>query len=67
MAKQTVVTAPEYTDLQGAATILSCDERTIRRLIADGKLKAYKLGTKAVRIRLTDLGAVLRPFGGGVA
>ncbi|MFF0501626.1 helix-turn-helix domain-containing protein [Nocardia aobensis] len=62
-----VVSAPQYTDLRGAATILSCDQRTIRRLIAAGKLKAYKLGTKAVRIRLTDLEAVLRPFGGGTA
>lgn len=62
--KQVDVEQQRFTDLNGAAAILRCNEKTVRRLIAAGELRAYKLGRKAVRIRLTDLEAALRPMGG---
>ena len=43
-------------DAQGAATVLGLGLRTVRRLIAGGKLAAYRSG-RCVRIRLADLRA----------
>lgn len=36
-------------------------ERFIRKLIADGDLRAVKVGARVVRIRRTDLEELLRP------
>jgi excisionase family DNA binding protein len=38
-------------------------ERTVRRRIADGTLPAYRVGPRAIRIDVDDLGALLRPIG----
>jgi len=43
-------------DAKKAATLLGIGLRTIRRLIASGKLASYRVG-RCVRIRLTDLQA----------
>jgi excisionase family DNA binding protein len=39
--------------------------RTIRRYIASGDLKAFRLGPRAIRIDSDDLAALLRPVGNG--
>jgi excisionase family DNA binding protein len=44
----------QYVDLTGAAQQLHLSQRTIRRLIADGTLPAYRLGGR-LRIRVDDL------------
>ena len=44
-----------------AADELAVTERFIRKLIADGQLRAVKVGTRVVRIRRTDLEDLLRP------
>jgi excisionase family DNA binding protein len=44
-----------------AADELAVTERFIRKLIADGNLRAVKVGTRVVRIRRTDLEDLLRP------
>lgn len=55
--------APAFTNQTGAATYLGCTGRTIRNMIADGRLPGYKLGdSRAVRIRIADLEAMLRPI-----
>lgn len=40
---------------RGAADLLQASERTVARLIADGRLPAVRLSDGAVRVRLTDL------------
>ncbi len=46
-----------------AAEEVGTSSRTIRRLISDGQLRAYRLGrTKVVRIDRDDLLKVLRPI-----
>jgi excisionase family DNA binding protein len=42
-----------------AAAYLGVNERTIRNMLTDGRLKAYKLGPRIVRIRLSDIDAAL--------
>lgn len=44
-----------------AADELAVTERFIRKLIADGDLRAVKVGTRVVRIRRSDLEDLLRP------
>ena len=44
-----------------AADELAVTERFIRKLIADGQLRAVKVGTRVVRIRRSDLDDLLRP------
>ena len=45
-----------------AADRLGLDDRTIRRYIADGKLRGYRVGTKLVRVDLTDVEALITPL-----
>jgi excisionase family DNA binding protein len=42
-----------------AANYLGVNERTVRRLITSGKLPAFRVGTKLVRVRHRDLEALL--------
>jgi excisionase family DNA binding protein len=39
----------------------------MRKLIADGKLPAYRLGRRVLKVRLADLDAVLTPIPNGAA
>lgn len=56
--------ADELLKLHEAATILRCDESTLRRWIADGTLPAYKLPGGHFRIARADLVLVLGPANG---
>lgn len=53
------------TSLQGAATYADLSARTVRRYIADGRLPAYRIGPKLVRIDLDDLDKIVRPIATG--
>lgn len=50
----------EWLTYATAAEHVGCNERTIRRLILDGTLPAFKLGKRAVRIRRSDLDKAFR-------
>jgi excisionase family DNA binding protein len=49
-----------------AAEYLGVTTRTIRQMIADGRLTAYRSGTRLVRLDLNELDAAMQPFGGAV-
>jgi excisionase family DNA binding protein len=53
-----------YAKLKEAATYLQVTERTIRAMIADGRLTGYRSGTRLVRVDLNELDAAMQPFGG---
>lgn len=59
--------APRWIDQRQAADYLGITDRTLRRMIAAGKLPAYRLGPRLLRIDVADLDALLRPVpvGGG--
>ena len=44
-----------------AADELAVTERFIRKLIAEGRLPAFRVGSRVVRIRRADLDGLLRP------
>ena len=50
-----------YLTVAQAADELAVTDRFIRKLIADGQLRAVKVGDRVLRIRRTDLEDFLRP------
>lgn len=46
-----------YAKIGEAAEYLHCTERTIRAMIADGRLRGYRSGTRMVRVDLNDVDA----------
>ena len=66
MTRQTPATptARRLRSLQFVADYLDVDERSVRRYIARGQLKAYRLGTgpkSTVRLDLADVEAFVTP------
>jgi excisionase family DNA binding protein len=47
-----------------AADILGVTDRTIRNMIADQRLRAYRLGPRVIRLRLDEVEAALQPVVG---
>jgi excisionase family DNA binding protein len=45
-----------------AADYHRCSEKTIRRAIADGRLRAYRVGSRMIRIDPRDLDRLARPI-----
>jgi excisionase family DNA binding protein len=50
-----------YVTQAEAAEYLGLTDRTIRAMIADGRLKAYKLGPRVLRLRLDEIDSAMRP------
>jgi excisionase family DNA binding protein len=54
--------SPYVTQVE-AAEYLGVTDRTIRNMVADGWLRAYKLGDRVIRLRLDEIEAAMRPIG----
>ena len=54
-------TRSQFLTVARAADELAVTERFIRKLIAEGQLRAVKVGSRLVRIRRSDLEDLLRP------
>lgn len=54
--------AGPHVSIERAAEILGVVPRTVRRLIAAGELPAYRIGKRIIRIRESDVAALLRPI-----
>ena len=57
-------TRRRYAKLGEAAEYLGVTDRTIRQMIADGRLTGYRSGTRLVRVDLDEVDAAMQPFGG---
>ena len=55
-----------YVGIPEAATYLDVATKTIRRYITEGKLPAYRLGNRVIKVKIADLDSVLTPIGGAV-
>ncbi|WP_350002558.1 helix-turn-helix domain-containing protein [Pseudarthrobacter sp. WHRI 8279] len=58
---------PEFLTLAQAAEIVGTSERTVRRLIESGSLPAFRIGPRAVRVRIEDVRAQAKPIPAGGA
>jgi excisionase family DNA binding protein len=62
MRKQTTTTNPRLGTIRQAAELMCLSDKTIRRLIADGTVKGYRVGRRAVRVGLDQLATSMRPI-----
>lgn len=53
-----------YATINQTAEYLGVTDRTVRQMIADGRLTAYRNGPRIVRLDLAEVDAAMRPFGG---
>lgn len=60
----TSVRARRWASIQEVAEYLGVNERTIRQMIADGRLTGYRNGKKMIRLDLNEVDSSMRPFGG---
>lgn len=60
---------PRYASLDKAAAYVDTSPRTIRRAIAEGRLKGYRFGPRLLRVDLNEIDDVLRaiPTANGAA
>ena len=56
-----------YVSITGAADYLGVTTRTIRQMVADGRLTAYSNGRRIVRLDRNEIDAAMRPHGGTAA
>ncbi|WP_198967981.1 excisionase family DNA-binding protein [Mycobacterium shottsii] len=55
---------PRYVSILQAAEYLGVTTRCIRAMIADGRLVGYRSGRRLVRLRVDEIDAAMKPFGG---
>lgn len=55
-------TSDRLISIAEAAEYLGVNERTVRNMLTDGRLKAHTLGPRIVRIRLSDINKALTPY-----
>jgi excisionase family DNA binding protein len=55
-----------YATISEAADYLRVNERTVRSMIASGRITGYRNGPRLVRVDLDDLDAAMQAFGGAV-
>lgn len=53
-----------YRKISEVAEYLGVTDRTIRQMIADGRLTGYRSGNRLVRVDLNEVDAAMKPFGG---
>ena len=53
-----------YVTILQAAEYLGVTDRTVRQIIADGRLRGYRSGRRVVRLRVDEIDAAMQPFGG---
>lgn len=51
---------PEMATVAETAERLKCSTKTVRRYIADGRLTAYRVGPKMLRVDLADVEKLMR-------
>lgn len=59
-------TRRRYVSVPDAAEYLGVHTRTIRQMIADGRLTGYRSGSRLVRVDLNEIDDAMKPFGGAV-
>lgn len=55
--------ARQYGSIKTAAQLTEVSEKTIRRWIADGLIRAERVGPRLIRVDLESLGDLGRPLG----
>jgi excisionase family DNA binding protein len=62
MSSKTAVSPPNMS-VADVAEYLGVTTRTVQMMLADGRLRAYRLGPRIVRLRRDEVDAALQPYG----
>ena len=65
MRKENLDTEVEFLTIKDAAQMLNVHENTIRTAISSGSIKAYRLGSRTIRIKREQLLESLTPYRAG--
>lgn len=57
---------PTLSSLEVAAKMCDVHPRTIRRWISQGRIRAYRVGPRLIKVDLAELNRVVQPVGGAV-
>lgn len=60
----TITPRRRYIKIAEAAEYLQVTDRTVRQMLADGRLRGYRSGQRLVRLDLNEIDAAMKPFGG---
>lgn len=64
MTKSATINPRRWASIQESAEHLGVTDRTIRQMIADGRLRGYRSGGRLIRLDLNEVDAAMQPFGG---
>lgn len=53
-----------YVTILQAAEYLGVTDRTVRQMISDGRLRGYRAGNRLIRLKVDEIDAAMKPFGG---
>lgn len=56
-----------FDSIAGAAEYAGVCPKTVRRWIASGRLDAYRVGPRLIKVDLDSVDALFQPLGGGAA
>ncbi|OBI53598.1 excisionase family DNA-binding protein [Mycobacterium sp. E787] len=59
--------ARRWASITDTAEYLGITRRTVRLMVAQGRIRAYRNGPRLVRIDLNEVDAAMTPYGGGAA
>jgi excisionase family DNA binding protein len=62
VTREQILTERKAVDIRNAAAYLGVSHKTIRRLIAAGKLPAYRVGGGPIRVLIPDVEALKEPI-----
>jgi excisionase family DNA binding protein len=62
ITREEVLTSRQAVTLSTAAGYLGVSHKTLRRLISDGKLPAYRVGGGPIRVLISDVEALKEPI-----
>jgi excisionase family DNA binding protein len=66
MTAHSTTELPARPTIQQAAEYANVDPKTIRRWISQGRLKAFRYGSRVIRIDRDSLQKLARPIGGAL-
>jgi excisionase family DNA binding protein len=65
VTREQILTERKAVDISNAAAYLSVSHKTIRRLIASGRLPAFRVAGRAIRVYADDVEALKEPVAVG--
>jgi excisionase family DNA binding protein len=62
VTREDILTRREAIDIANAAAYLGVSHKTIRRLISSGRLPAFRVGGRTIRVYVEDVEALKQPI-----